>query len=86
MVFSAQLTTPYWVSKIQPQTTVAARGGIAHASSRPTETSTRQPRPSRVIRTATSMPRAMIRTVMTTMRPRLRTSTIGKSDDVKTSM
>ncbi len=37
------MTTPYAVSNIQPHTIVAVRAGIAHASSSPTETSTRKP-------------------------------------------
>ena len=61
MVLSAQLTTPYWVSKIQPQTTVAASGGIAQASSRPTETSMRSRGRAASSGQATRMPRTMIR-------------------------
>jgi hypothetical protein len=85
-VFRNQFTSPYWVSKIQPQTTVADSGGIAHARRRPIETSRRHPLASFVISSAMSMPPTMISAVSTTMRPRLRASTAGKSDFVKTSM
>ena len=71
---------PYCVSKIQPHTTVAVSGGIAHASSSPTETTMRHDLLRRVISTATRMPRSMFSTVSTTIRPRLRISTAGKSD------
>ncbi len=84
-VLSMELTRPYSVSKIHPHTTVAVRGGIAHATSRPIDTTIRHARLSRTMRTATRMPRLRFSTVSTIMIPRLRMSAAGKSDFVNRS-
>ena len=77
------LSTPYCVSKIQPQTIVADSGGIAQARSRPTDTIVRSTLPSRFSSRATRVPSTIVVTTHTAAKTTERPSTPQNSGSVR---
>ena len=80
---AAQLTMPYWVSKIHCQITVAVSAGIAQASISPIIVSSRIFGPSRFSSSAISMPSTIVSATLTTQKTTVRRSTSQNSASVR---
>jgi hypothetical protein len=80
---TSQSTTPYCWSNSHLNTVAALTGGVAQASSKPAEISSRMLRLTRRMSSATSVPSPIVRATQTAAKTRVRTVTDQNSPSVR---